>query len=70
MVFPDPVQLPFVHLLEVQQGLGGRDDGADDLIQYYLHASVSRFCVFWIWNTMGKVLMVVVLLITSCQLSL
>ncbi|MND05398.1 hypothetical protein D3C83_261670 [compost metagenome] len=33
-------------------------------------AAVSRFCVFWITNTIRKVTMVVVVLMTSCQVSL
>ena len=33
-------------------------------------ASVSRFCVFWIRNTIRKVTIVVPVLITSCQVSL
>src|SRR5690349_12398117 len=33
-------------------------------------ASVSRFCVFWIRNTIRNVTMVVPVLITSCQVSL
>src|SRR5262249_5673559 len=32
--------------------------------------SVSRFCVCWIRNTMRKVMIVVAVLITSCQVSL
>ena len=33
-------------------------------------AAVSRFCVFWITNTIRKVTIVVAVLITSCQVSL
>ena len=33
-------------------------------------ASVSRFCVFWIRNTIRNVTMVVPVLMTSCQVSL
>src|SRR5215471_14229198 len=33
-------------------------------------AAVSRFCVFWITNTMRKVTIVVAVLMTSCHVSL
>jgi hypothetical protein len=33
-------------------------------------ASESRFCVFWIKNTIKKVTIVVPVLMTSCQVSL
>ena len=33
-------------------------------------AVVSRFCVFWITNTIRKVTIVVPVLMTSCQVSL
>ena len=33
-------------------------------------AAVSRFCVFWIRNTIRNVTMVVPVLMTSCQVSL
>ena len=33
-------------------------------------AIVSRICVFWITNTMRKVMIVVAVLMTSCQVSL
>ena len=32
-------------------------------------ASVSRFCVFWIMNTIRKVMIVVLVLMISCQVS-
>lgn len=43
---------------------------ADKLIKLDLDGSVSRFWVFWMRNTIRNVTIVVVVLITNCQVSL
>ena len=59
-----------VELFDVEQdGVGALGD-ADELIELDLDRFASRFWVFWIRNTIRKVMMVVLVLMISCQVSL
>ena len=64
------VEVFFLELLEIQQLVLGMPDRADDLVELHLHRSASRFCVLWMRNTIRKVMIVVPVLMTSCQVSL
>jgi hypothetical protein len=56
-------------LLEAEQAAVGAFECADELVELDLHASPSRFWVFWMTNTMRNVTILVAVLITSCQVS-
>jgi len=62
-------QLFLGRVLEVREDVSRRFLRADQLVELELIALPSRFCVAWMRKTIRKVMMVVPVLITSCQLS-
>ena len=70
VILPHRVEVRVLHLLEVQQGVVRPSTARINSSSLMCIAAVSRFCVFWIRNTMRNVMIVVPVLITSCHVSL
>ena len=70
IVRADAIQVLVVELFEVEQRVVRAVDRADQLVELDLDRLGSRFCVFWIRNTIRNVTIVVPVLMTSCHVSL
>ncbi|KUJ02011.1 hypothetical protein AR275_15235 [Stenotrophomonas maltophilia] len=66
----DLFQARFVQFFQIQQFVVASAVARISSSSLICIAAVSAFCVCWIRNTIRKVMMVVPVLITSCQVSL
>ena len=66
---PEQLDLVVGEMFDANELLARIVDCSKQLVELGLHRRPSRFCVFWIKNTMRKVTIVVPVLITSCHVS-
>lgn len=67
---PDAFQILRLELFQIEQRICASCAARISSSSLICIASASRFCVFWMRNTIRNVMMVVPVLMTSCQVSL